>query len=74
MLAQDGETDEAIKILEGAPAASRGRAERLQMLGALYQQQSRYEDALQSYRALLSLTPDAGPAWVGLAISLDGLG
>jgi len=74
MLAQDGEIDAAISFLEGVPVVSKGRVERLQMLGALYQQRSRYEEALESYRALLALIPESGSAWVGLAISLDGLG
>ncbi|MGB5453055.1 MAG: hypothetical protein WBN00_13260, partial [Sedimenticolaceae bacterium] len=38
------------------------------------QQRSRYEEALESYRALLALIPESGAVWVGLAISLDGLG
>jgi len=74
MLAEDGEINAAINFLEGAPVVSIGRVERLQMLGALYQQRSRYEEALESYRALLALIPESGSVWVGLAISLDGLG
>ena len=74
MLAEDGEINAAINFLEGAPVVSKGRVERLQMLGALYQQRSRYEEALESYRALLALIPESGSVWVGLAISLDGLG
>jgi MSHA biogenesis protein MshN len=74
LLAQDGEAGAAVRLLEAANTSSGGRIERLQMLGALYQQQLQYEQALNSYRALLQLTPDAGPVWVGLAISLDALG
>ena len=74
LLAQSGETAKAIQILESAPSSQTGRPERLQMLGALYQQQSRYQAAEKTYRTLLDLTPSAGPAWVGLAISLDGMG
>ena len=74
ILAQSGRDEVAIRILESAPSSRTGRVERLQMLGALYQKQSRYEQARDNYRALLNLQPSAGPAWVGLALSLDGLG
>ena len=74
ILAQSGQDEAAIRILESAPPSRTGRVERLQMLGALYQKQSRYEQARDNYRALLNLQPSAGPAWVGLALSLDGLG
>jgi MSHA biogenesis protein MshN len=74
ILAQSGQDEAAIRILESSPPSRTGRVERLQMLGALYQKQSRYEQARDNYRALLNLQPSAGPAWVGLALSLDGLG
>jgi len=74
LFAQSGQDVAAIRILESSPPARMGRVERLQMLGALYQKQSGYEQARDSYRALLNLNPSAGPAWVGLALSLDGLG
>jgi len=74
ILAQSGQDEGAIRILESSPPSRTGRVERLQMLGALYQKQSRYEQARDNYRALLNLQPSAGPAWVGLALSLDGLG
>jgi tetratricopeptide (TPR) repeat protein len=74
ILAQSGQDEAATRILESAPPSRTGRVERLQMLGALYQKQSRYEQARDNYRALLNLRPSAGPAWVGLALSLDGLG
>lgn len=74
LLAQFGEMAAATEILEQSKPSATGRVERLQMLGALYQQQSRYNQAIDSYRQLLELIPSAGTAWVGLAISLDGLG
>jgi len=74
LLAQSGEVAGAIRILESSTPSEMGRVERLQMLGALYQQESRYEQALDSYRRLLELDPSSGTSWVGLAISLDGLG
>ena len=74
LLAQSGEVAAAVSILESSTPSTVGRVERLQMLGALYQQQTRYEQAVGSYRQLLQLKPSDGTAWVGLAISLDGLG
>jgi Flp pilus assembly protein TadD len=74
LLARSGQDEAAISILESSPPTRTGRVERLQMLGALYQKQSRYEQARDSYRALLNLNPSAGPSWVGLALSLDGVG
>ena len=74
LLAQNGDTAAAIQLLERSPVAGRGGVQLRQMLGALYQQQGRYEEAVESYRTLLTFTPSAGPAWVGLAISLDALG
>jgi len=74
LLAQSGEVAGAIRILESSTPSEMGRVERLQMLGALYQQESRYEQAVDSYRRLLELDSSSGTSWVGLAISLDGLG
>ena len=74
LLAQSGDTAAAIQLLERSPVAGRDGVQLRQMLGALYQQQGRYEEAVENYRTLLAFTPGAGPAWVGLAISLDALG
>ncbi len=74
LLAQAGDMTGALGLLESLPRAHDGRVEAVQMLGALYQQQGRYADAVVSYRELLGLKPNYGPAWVGYAISLDGTG
>ena len=74
LLAQSGELAGALRLLESLPQVHDGRVEAVQMLGALYQQQGRYADAVASYRELLGLKPNYGPAWVGYAISLDGTG
>jgi MSHA biogenesis protein MshN len=74
LLAQNGDSAAAIQLLERSPVAGRDGVQLRQMLGALYQQQGRYEEAVENYRTLLAYTPGAGPAWVGLAISLDALG
>lgn len=74
LLTYAGSTAAAVELLEGLRGQPRNRAGLLQMLGALYQQQARYAEAVASYRELLVLTPLSGAAWAGLAISLDGLG
>lgn len=74
ILAQLGQTGPAIGVLESAAAVDSGKVERLQMLGALYQQESRFAEAVDSYRELLKIDQRIGSSWVGLAISLDGQG
>ena len=74
LLVETGDAAGALQVLEGIRRTRTGRAELLQLRGALYQQLARYEEAVANYRELLSLTPMAGAAWVGLAIGLDGLG
>ncbi|MGB5466599.1 MAG: tetratricopeptide repeat protein [Sedimenticolaceae bacterium] len=74
LLAQNGDTAAAIQLLESSPVTGRDGVQLRQMLGAMYQQLGRYEEAVENYRTLLAFTPSAGPAWVGLAISLDALG
>lgn len=74
LLAQQGDTAAALSVLAAVPRTRANRVEVLQMLGALYQQQHDYDRAVESYRALLAVNPAAGPAWVGLAIGLDGRG
>ena len=74
LLAQSGDNPAAIALLEQYAHPAAIRAQRLQMLGALYQQEGRYAGAAEHYRALLTVQPDAAAGWVGLAISLDARG
>lgn len=74
LLAQAGRADEAVRLLAALRARHPRHARLLQMLGALYQQQAQYARAVETYRALLTLTPSSAPAWAGLAIGLDGAG
>lgn len=74
LLAQLDQGEEAIALLERASRVRAIRSERLQMLGALYQQAEQYDRAAGNYRALLSAQPDIAAAWVGLAICLDAQG
>jgi MSHA biogenesis protein MshN len=74
LLAQSADVQGALQVLEATSTEGAGEVQRLQMLGALYQQLARYEQAEASYRALLELTPASAAAWAGLGLSLDGLG
>ena len=74
LLAQSGSLGKAVDLLESTSQAHGIRVQRLQMLGALLQQQGRYQSAAQHYRSLLALTPGEATAWMGLAICLDALG
>jgi Flp pilus assembly protein TadD len=74
LLIRQGQGDAARELLADHHQSGRATAEMLQMLGALYQQQQRYAAAAETYRELTRLRPDSGPAWAGLAISLDAAG
>lgn len=74
LLAEQGKVAAAVDLLRRLAAGERPSMDSLLLLGALYQQQGRYALAVDVYRRLLVVRPTAGPAWVGLAIGLDGLG
>jgi MSHA biogenesis protein MshN len=74
LLLDEGQVDEARSLLQSIPTGDAQRASALQMLGALEQQAGRALEAQAVYRELVALTPLSGPAWAGLAISLDSLG
>ena len=74
LLTQAGATDAAVELLKTLPQAGAGSVEVLQTLGALYQHQQRFAEAVLVYRQLVSGRPTLGTAWVGLAICLDSLG
>lgn len=69
-----GQTAAAIEALESQRQRKRATRGMLEMLGALYQQAGQYAAATDTYRELLRSTPASGPAWAGLAISLDATG
>jgi len=43
------------------------------LLAAVLQRLSRHREAVEHYQAALRASPDNGPAWIGLAISLENL-
>jgi len=73
LLAESGELQRALRLLEGTPYSPRFAAQILQMLGAMYQQMTDYQAAARSYRQLVQLQPRVGSGWAGLALGLDGL-
>lgn len=74
LLHEQGSTDAALTVLEAHRHGGRATPEMLKMLGALYQQQGGYSAAAEVYRELTGLRQNDGPAWAGLAISLDAAG
>lgn len=69
-----GETGSAMATLRRGAGIRAIRDDCLQMLGALLQQLGRYAEAAETYRQLVTVAPQLGNAWIGLAISLDAQG
>jgi MSHA biogenesis protein MshN len=59
--------------LNAAKGSARGNAEYNALLGTVLQRLAKHREAADAYREALRLAPDAGPAWVGLAMSLEAL-
>ena len=74
ILVNQGETSRAIMILEQAQPDIMENPEYHSFLAALYQKLFMHERAIGKYRQVLSLRPDVGAWWLGLAISLEGKG
>lgn len=74
ILVNQGETSSAIAILEQAQPDITSNPEYHSFLAALYQKQSMHERAIGKYQQVLSLRPNTGTWWLGLGISLEGLG
>lgn len=74
ILVNQGETSRAIVILEQAQPDIMENPEYHSFLAALYQKLFMHERAIGKYRQVLSLRPDVGAWWLGLAISLEGKG
>lgn len=74
ILMERGDTTAAIAVLEPALPNAQTDADYLALLAALLARDSRHAEAVQGYEMLLRLRPDAGPWWMGLALSLEALG
>ena len=69
-----GEKDAAVRILRTHRPAAASDTEYDAFLAALLQQQGQYAEAGEIYRKLLTVEPDSGSWWIGLAMSSDSIG
>lgn len=68
-----GENEKAIYLLQQSLSSKGGDIDLLSLLGSLFQQEQRFQSALEIYRRMVDLEPESARAWAGLAISLDAL-
>jgi tetratricopeptide (TPR) repeat protein len=69
---QRGELADAVRMLESA-VPDDDDTSFYALLAGLYQKLGRFTEAASHYRRLLSVEPDQGTYWLGLAVSLDSL-
>jgi MSHA biogenesis protein MshN len=74
LLLDRGEKDAAVTILRTHRPAAASDTEYDAFLAALLQQQGQYAEAGEIYRKLLTVEPDSGSWWIGLAMSSDSIG
>ncbi|MFN2301558.1 MAG: tetratricopeptide repeat protein [Gammaproteobacteria bacterium] len=74
LLFDRGDLAGAIGVLANAPPDVEAAPDYHALLAALLQRAGHHEAAADSYRALLSVRPDQGLWWMGLGISLEGVG
>ena len=73
LFVERGELAASLEVLNAAKGSARGNAEYNALLGTVLQRLAKHREAADAYREALRLAPDAGPAWVGLAMSLEAL-
>ncbi len=74
LLLDHGEKDAAVGILRTHRPVAASDTEYDAFLAALLQQLGQYAEAGEIYRKLLTVEPDSGPWWIGLAMSSDSIG
>ncbi|MCP4128143.1 MAG: tetratricopeptide repeat protein [Gammaproteobacteria bacterium] len=74
LLWQQRSLSEAENMLKQVLQQDADDIETLQMLGAIYQTEKQFGQALPLYKRLVQITPESSHAWAGLAISLDMTG
>ena len=72
VLAERGETDQALGLLEARPPQAHSVHD-LILLANLYQRKQRHERATQTFATAVERDPRSGHAWAGLAVSLEAL-
>ena len=68
-----GDYSASLEVLHAAKRNSPGNPEVSALHGNVLQRLARHREAADAYRDALRLAPDAGTAWVGLAMSLEAL-
>ncbi len=74
LLWQQRSFSEAENMLKQVLLQDANDIETLQMLGAIYQTEKQFGQALPLYKRLVRITPESPHAWAGLAISQDMTG
>jgi len=74
LLLDRGEKDAAVGILRTHRSVATSDTEYDAFLAALLQQVGQYAEAGEIYRKLLTVEPDSGSWWIGLAMSSDSIG
>ncbi len=66
-----GRDAEAIRLLEQAQKKNTLNAKLMSFRAVMYQRGGRHTNAVKAYRDALTIAPNEGKWWVGLAISLE---
>ncbi len=74
LMVERGDVDGALIVLDRHAASASGNADYHAFRAALQQRVSRHAEAIEEYRAALSLLPSVGRWWIGLGISLQAQG
>ena len=70
---ETGDNKGALEVLRGYQQQGKSNAELRAFAGTLLQRMGQPADAIEEYRAALTLSPNVGIWWVGLALSYEGM-